>query len=74
MSSGCSCDLMQRENYNNSNFLPNLKDRKKYVMHYKNLHIYLSLGTQLRKVYRILHYKHAAWLQKHIAFNTEHRK
>ena len=31
--------------------VPNLKNKKKYVVHYKNLHLYLSLGMKLGKIY-----------------------
>ena len=34
--------------------VPNLKDKVKYVVHYRNLQYYLSLGIKLIKVHRIL--------------------
>ena len=33
--------------------VPNLMDKAKYVVHYKNLRLYLSLGMKLKKVHRI---------------------
>ena len=37
--------------------IPNLSDRIKYVVHYKNLQYYLSLGMKLVKIHRILSFK-----------------
>ena len=34
--------------------VPNLSDKVKYVVHYKNLQHYLSLGIKLVKIHRIL--------------------
>ena len=37
--------------------IPNLFDKTKYVVHYKNLLYYLSLGIILKKIRRILKFK-----------------
>ena len=37
--------------------IPNLFDKTKYVVHYKNLLHYLSLGIKLKKIHRILKFK-----------------
>ena len=37
--------------------VPNLSNKNKYVIHYKYLQLYLSLGMKLVKVYRILKFK-----------------
>ena len=36
---------------------PNLRDKVKYVVHYRNLQYYLSLGMELIKGHRILKLK-----------------
>ena len=43
--------------------IPNLSDKNKYVVHYRNLQYYLSLGIKLIKVHRILKFKESNWLQ-----------
>ena len=43
--------------------VPNLRNKIKYVVHYKNLHYYLSLGMKLIKVHRILKFKQSNWLK-----------
>ena len=54
--------------------IPNLGDKAKYIVHYKNLKYYLSLGMKVVKIHRILCFKQSNWLKKYVDFNTEKRK
>ena len=54
--------------------VPNLRNRKKYVVYYRNLLLYLSSGIKLSKIHRILKFKQSEWLKKYIDFNTDKRK
>ena len=54
--------------------IPNLGNKIKYVLHYKNLQLYLSLRMRLTKIHRILKFKQSDWMKKHIDFNIEKRK
>ena len=49
-------------------------DKTKYVLHYRNLQIYLSLGMKLKKIHRILEFNEAPWMEPYIRMNTEFRK
>ena len=54
--------------------IPNLRNKTKYVLHYKNLQLYLSLKMKLKKFHRVLKFKQFDWMKKYIDFNTEKRK
>ena len=52
--------------------IPNLGNKTNYVVHYKNLQLYLS-KMKLTKIHRELKFKQSNWMKKYIDFNTEKR-
>ena len=53
--------------------IPTLADKKNYVLHYRDLQHYLSLGLKLKKVHNVLEFDQSPWLGQYINFNTEKR-
>ena len=47
------------------------KDKENYVIHYRNLQLYLSLGMRLKKVHSVLAFDQEDWVEPYIRLNTE---
>ena len=53
-------DIVDRHNIKNGGvkkLIPNLYDKVRYPVHFKNLKYYLGLGIKLVKIHRILRFK-----------------
>ena len=53
--------------------IPNLWDKKNYVIHYENLKQCLKLGLRITNIHRGIKFKESQWLKKYIALNTDLR-
>ena len=53
--------------------IPNLKDKTKYVIHYKNLIQCLRAGMKLKKIHRGIKFIESEWMRSYIEMNTNLR-
>ena len=53
--------------------VPNFYDKKEYVLHIRNLQLYISLGMRCTKIHRILEFTQSRWLAPYIEKNTQLR-
>ena len=53
--------------------VPNFFDKEKYVIHYKNLKLYLRLGLKLKKIHHVLEFNQSQWLKQYVELNAQKR-
>lgn len=64
---------LELSNSNVSKLVPNLQDKKKYIVHYRNLQLYLDQGLVLTKVHRVLEFHQEEFLKPYVDLNTQYR-
>ena len=50
--------------------IPSLGNKTNYVVHYRNLQLYLSLGMKLSNIHRVLKFKQSDWMKKYVLILT----
>ena len=53
--------------------IPNLRDKKNYVLHYKNLIQCLDLGMKIKRIHRGIKFVESEWMKPYIDMNTNLR-
>ena len=50
--------------------VPNLRNKDRYVLHYRNLQLFTSVGMRLTKIHRALRFDQSPWMEPYIRMNT----
>jgi hypothetical protein len=50
--------------------VPNLRNKERYVLHYRNLKLYHGLGLKVTNIYRAVKFRQEAWMAPYIQLNT----
>ena len=53
--------------------IPNLNNKKKYVVHYEALRLYVKYGLKITKIHRGITFQESAWSKDYIDMNTRLR-
>ena len=56
-----------------SRLIPNLYNKNKYILHFRNLEFYIDNGLILKKIHRVLQFTESNWMKGYIMFNTNKR-
>ena len=54
--------------------IPNLFNKERYVLHYKNLKLYHQLGMEVINIHQVLGFTQSAWMKPYVDLNVENRK
>jgi hypothetical protein len=68
------CQSFNCKHFECKKLIPNLRDKTKYITHYRNLKLYASLGLRVTKIHRVLSFYQNAWMEPYILFNTLKRQ
>lgn len=66
-------ELCSSKRKSSRKLVPNLRNKDNYVVHYRDLKLYLSLGMKLVKVYQVVSFYQSKWLRPYVEFCTEKR-
>ena len=70
---GCSC-CYESQHHHSKKLIADFYDKNNYVIHYRNLKLYVRLGMRITCVHRVVAFRQSKWLKRYIELNTELRK
>ena len=73
-SQGVFFDINGCKRYKDTKLVGNFQTKRKYVLHFKNLKLYLQLGLKLLKIHRVLTFSQSRFIDKFITKCTRFRQ
>ena len=68
-------ELLHGQRYSGvKKLVPNLNDKQRYVLHYRNLKLYMEQGLKLVRIHRVIRFRQSRWLEPYVTKNTDCRK
>ena len=68
------CKALSNGHVLTEKLIPNLRDKVKYVTHFRNLKLYKRLGLEVTAIHRVLSFSQSAWMCPYIDLNTRLRQ
>ena len=68
------CRSFNQKHLDSKKLVPNLRNKTKYMVHYRNLRLYVELGMIVTKIHRVLSFSQKPWMKPYIDFNTDKRR
>ena len=65
--------IKPKNNTKSKKLLCGWTDKKKYLIHYRMLKIYVRHGMIVEKIHEIISFKQSKWLERYNSFNTQKR-
>ena len=65
--------IKPKNNTKSKKLLGGWTDKKKYLIHYRMLKIYVGHGMIVEKIHEIISFKQSKWLERYNSFNTQKR-
>ena len=60
--------------HSDEKLVPNLYDKSHYVLHFRNLKLYTSLGLRVTNIHRVLEFTQSCWLKPYVDLCTANRQ
>lgn len=70
----CHSQMTGNDNYKSEKLISSVEDKKNYVVHIRNLKLYVDLGMKCAKIHRILKFRQKKFIQPFIEKCTLERK
>ena len=68
------CQSFPQKYISSPKLIPSLRDKTKYIAHYRNVQLYIELGMRVTRIHRIIQFRQQPWMRPYINLNTTLRQ